>query len=690
MPEFLQPILAWFTLHPTWAGIGVFLVAGTESLAIVGLFMPGTFLMFGIGALVALGALPLWPTLVWAGAGAAAGDIVSFWLGRHYHMRLRVMWPFRRYPVLLNRGMAFFHRHGGKSVAIGRFIGPVRPVLPLVAGMLKMPPMRFLLVDIPSAAVWAPVFILPGVAFGASLQLAAEVATRLAVLLVLLVAVPWLMYWLVRWAYGVLAPRGARLLDGAVRWSREHPVLGRVTAGLVDPQEPESRALVLSALLLLFGAWGFFQLLIIVTRHHVPLPLDHTVYHFFQGLRTPWGDRVMVLITELGGQPVDLGLTLAVGTWLGLRRRWLAAGHWLAAVGFGTLATFALKAVLEIPRPVPGLYTGLSTYAFPSAHATMSTVTYGFLSVLIARELPASRRWRPYTAAALIVSLVVLSRVYLGAHWLTDVLAGVSLGLVWVALLGIAYRRHSRAPLPVTGLVGAAVLGLLAAGGWQVAYQYPRDLERYAQRHPVRVIEAAAWWRDGWRGLPALRIDLAGRPSEPLTVQWAGSLTDLKRDLRTAGWRAPPPLTAGTALRWLSSHPVLAKLPLLPQVHAGRHEALVMIHPESAAPGGTGGRQIALRLWSADLRLEPGDIPVWVGTVAEQGLYRPLGLIAIPGTGGDFAAALYALERKGLHGLQWRVVRRGREVVATRARHWNGETLLIREPPARTTVGAGP
>ena len=89
------------------------------------------------------------------------------------------------------------------------------------------------------------------------------------------------------------------------------------------------------------------------------------------------------------------------------------------------------------------------------------------------------------------------------------------------------------------------------------------------------------------------------------------------------------------------------------------------------------------------MRLEPGDIPVWVGTVAEQGLYRPLGLIAIPSTGGDFAAALYALEREGLHGLQWRRVRRGREVAATRNRHWNGETLLIREPPART-VGAGP
>ncbi len=681
MPEFLQSLLTWFAQHPTWAGIGVFLVAGTESLAIVGLFMPGVFLMFGIGALVALDALALWPTLAWATAGAAAGDIVSFWLGRHYHQRLRVMWPFRRYPGLIDRGVAFFNRHGGKSIAVGRFIGPVRPVLPLVAGMLGMAPARFLLVDIPSAAVWAPTFILPGVAFGASLQLAAEVATRLAVLLVLLVAIPWLMYWVVRWIYGALAPRAARGLDAVTRWSREHPVMGRLTAGLVDPQEPESRALVLSALLLLFGAWGFFQLLIIVTRHHVPLPLDHTVYHFFQGLRTPWGDRIMVLVTELGGQPVDLGLTLAVGLWLGLRRRWLAAGHWLAAVGFGTLATFALKAALEIPRPVPGLYTGLSTYAFPSAHATMSTVTYGFLAVLLARELPAARRWGPYTAAALIVSLVVLSRVYLGAHWLTDVLAGVSLGLVWVAVLGIAYRRHSVTPLPVGGVLGAAAAGLLLAGGWQVAYRYTDDLARYAPHHPVTTLAASGWWRDDWRRLPARRIDLAGRPSEPLNVQWAGPLPGIERALQAAGWHRPPALTAGTALRWLSSRPVLANLPLLPQVHAGRHGVLVMVRP---APGAQSHRQIALRLWNADVRLEPGAVPIWVGTVSEQDLYRPLGLIALPSAGGDFAAALHVLEGP-LHGVQWRVVRRtpghGRDD-GDPDRHWDGTTVLLRTAPA--------
>ncbi|HQU16590.1 MAG TPA: VTT domain-containing protein [Gammaproteobacteria bacterium] len=680
MPDSIQPILAWFSMHPTWAGLGVFGITCAESLAIVGLFMPGMLLMFGIGALVAVDALSLWPTLAWATAGAITGDVVSFWLGRHFHLRLKVMWPFRHYPRLMNRGVDFFHRHGGKSVAIGRFIGPVRPILPLVAGMLGMHPVRFLLVAVPAAMVWAPVFILPGVAFGASLQLAAEVATRLAVLLALVILVPWAVYWLVRRAYGLLAPRGGRLLDRALDWGHSHPVLGRITAGLVDPQEPESRALLLSALLLLLGTWGFFRILVVVTHHQIPLPLDHTVYHFSQGLRSPWGDRLMVLVTELGGQPVDISLTLAVAAWLALRRRWLAAGHWVAAVTFGVLATLGLKVILEIPRPVPDLYGGLSTYAFPSAHATLSTVTYGFLAVLIARELRPSKRWLPYTVAALIISLVVLSRIYLGAHWLTDVLAGTSLGLAWVALLGIAYRRHSTAPLEVGGVLAAALVGLLAAGVWQVGHQYRLDLQRYTQRHPIHVLTENTWWQGGWRQLPAFRIDLAGRQTEPLTVQWAGPLTTLEHTLRDHGWVTPPPLTPSTALRWLSSRPVLDKLPALPQVHNGRHGSLLMIHPEPADPVKGGQHQWVLRLWTADTRLMPGGIPVWVGTITEQSLYRPLGLVAVPRAGTRFNRAVRTLEGF-LDDLAWRAVRRHGPTTTDPNAHWNGTVLLIRALP---------
>jgi len=109
-------LLIWIAQHPYWVGIAIFLVSLSESLALVGLFIPGALAMFGIGALVAAGAVNLWAALAWAVAGAIAGDAISYWLGRHYRERLHTLWPFSRSPqLLIDQGMAFFHRHGGKS-----------------------------------------------------------------------------------------------------------------------------------------------------------------------------------------------------------------------------------------------------------------------------------------------------------------------------------------------------------------------------------------------------------------------------------------------------------------------------------------------------------------------------------------------------------------------------------------------
>lgn len=111
----LKPMIDWISANPTWAGLAVFVISLSESLAIVGLFIPGVAVMFGIGALIATGALDLWATLAWAVAGAIVGDGLSYWLGYHYKDALRERWPFRRYPALLARGERFFQRHGGKA-----------------------------------------------------------------------------------------------------------------------------------------------------------------------------------------------------------------------------------------------------------------------------------------------------------------------------------------------------------------------------------------------------------------------------------------------------------------------------------------------------------------------------------------------------------------------------------------------
>ena len=189
MTSWLDPFLQWIAHHPHGAGLAVFAVAATEGLLVLGLLVPGVLLMFGVGALVANGTMSLASTLAWAAGGAFCGDALSFLLGRHYRGHLQERWPFSRYPAILGRGGEFFHRHGGKSVILGRFVGPMRPIVPAVAGAAGMPPARFAAFDMLAAALWSPAYILPGVVFGASLGLAAKIASRLVVLVLLVLGI---------------------------------------------------------------------------------------------------------------------------------------------------------------------------------------------------------------------------------------------------------------------------------------------------------------------------------------------------------------------------------------------------------------------------------------------------------------------------------------------------------------------
>lgn len=162
MGDLVQELIGFIRLHSEWTGPIVFLVAFGESFAFVSLFVPGTAIMIAAGALVPEGAVPLMPLLVGGIAGAVVGDGISYWLGLRFGHLVPETWPFRTRPELLRTGHAFFERHGGKSIFFGRFFGPVRSVIPLVAGMMEMPPQRFWLANVASALIWAPLVTLPG------------------------------------------------------------------------------------------------------------------------------------------------------------------------------------------------------------------------------------------------------------------------------------------------------------------------------------------------------------------------------------------------------------------------------------------------------------------------------------------------------------------------------------------------
>jgi membrane protein DedA with SNARE-associated domain len=155
-------IVAFIGAHANWAGPIMFGLSFGESFAFLSFFFPGTTIMVAAGAFIPSGTLSFWPLVIGCATGAIAGDAISFSLGRWYGHLIGRVWPFSRHPELLTRGFTFFDRHGGKSVFIGRFFGPLRAIVPLVAGIAKMPVGRFWVANVLSALIWAPVLLLPG------------------------------------------------------------------------------------------------------------------------------------------------------------------------------------------------------------------------------------------------------------------------------------------------------------------------------------------------------------------------------------------------------------------------------------------------------------------------------------------------------------------------------------------------
>ena len=170
MESFLNDALDFITRHGAWAGPTLGLLTFGESLVLVGAFLPATALMVAAEALAAAGVPPLASVLIWCCAGAVLGEAVSYALERGVGPALwrhRLLRPQRR---TVARARLQFRRHGVAVIFLGRFMGPVQAVVPLVAGVMRMPARRFHLANVVSAMVWAPLMLAPGYLAGGGLR----------------------------------------------------------------------------------------------------------------------------------------------------------------------------------------------------------------------------------------------------------------------------------------------------------------------------------------------------------------------------------------------------------------------------------------------------------------------------------------------------------------------------------------
>lgn len=154
----VDTIVTFVREHESWAGPVAFIVAFGESFCFLSLLVPGTAILVGIAALLAASGIEasvLLPAILWAGFGGSLGYAVSFWIGRYFKDSVHKIWPFTTRPHLITQSQEFFETYGAFGVFLGHFFGPVRAVIPVVAGMFNMREIPFQIANVLSAFIWA-------------------------------------------------------------------------------------------------------------------------------------------------------------------------------------------------------------------------------------------------------------------------------------------------------------------------------------------------------------------------------------------------------------------------------------------------------------------------------------------------------------------------------------------------------
>lgn len=469
MDGWLAAAAIWVADNPGWLILALFATAMVESLAIAGIIVPGVAMLFGFAALAGKSGMPMSEALLWAGLGAVVGDLLSFAIGRFFKGRLHAVWPFTRYPGLINRGESFFTAHGGKSVIAGRFIGPIRPIIPLIAGALYMPWHRFLLFNLISAVGWSLVYVLPGYAVGSALASEVEPPPHFYPVIGISAAVLVLLYVVVlQFRLGV--GEGSRLYRWLESRMARYDTTHRFWRLYTNERPARKGEFPLPSIVLATGALAMFLILTqMVTFSRRIYELNQLVLEWFEMLRQPLLDIPVVAATLLGDPPVLLAAAALAILALGFRGYYAAAVHIAVAAALALISVWLFKAGLSVNRPDQVLNPPVSG-AYPSGHTTGATVLVTMAASFIAGENRKKQRWQTYVLLSLPLVPIALSRLYLGVHWLTDVLGGLLLGLAITGAVRASYSRYDRVPVWPDAFTWAAVCAwLLFSAGYLIS-----------------------------------------------------------------------------------------------------------------------------------------------------------------------------------------------------------------------------
>jgi undecaprenyl-diphosphatase len=432
----------------TYALVGA--MAFLETGAFIGFIAPGEFTVILGGVIAGQGTIQVLPLIGIVWICAIAGDSLSFYFGHRVGRRFMLKHgpKLRITEERFEKVEQYFDRHGGKTIVIGRFIGFVRPLAPFIAGTSRtMPYKRFLPYSVIGTGLWGSTFCLLGYFFWHSFSTVSKIVGRATLALGIVAGLAIAVVYLHR---RLRDPEERRKLEARVE---RHPILRPVWRMAVRPVvkvawphlrflgkrlTPGNLGIEFTVPVAIAALGGYVFILYASLLHSDRVREfagDHTAFSIASKLENKTLIDIAKVVTDLGSLPVTAALVVIATVLLAMRKRWLELGALVVGFLLVVLAVHLAKAGIDRPRP-PHSFVHTFNQSYPSGHAAYAT-TYVALAVVAARVMEGlvSRAVLIFTGVAIAV-LVGATRVYLRAHYLSDVLGGFGLGVSIFATCG--------------------------------------------------------------------------------------------------------------------------------------------------------------------------------------------------------------------------------------------------------------
>ncbi|HEC93810.1 MAG TPA: phosphatase PAP2 family protein [Candidatus Kaiserbacteria bacterium] len=546
-----------------WGYAIAFIIAFSESLALVGAFIPGTILIVIFGFLSAHGNLDVWILIIVSAFGAILGDSTSYFLGtKGTHL-------FKKENRILNishleKGTQFFARYGDKSIFVGRFIGVLRPIVPFIAGASRMKMRTFLFWNVISGISWSVAYIFLGYFFGDSFSSIEIWTGRVGVFVVLLALVIFILWYVIKqsapfWHLFFSYIRSVWMTIRTHRHTRafvrKYPLPVRFLRNRFRKNSffglplTVLSILFIGALYMLVGVLqdilAFDPIVFVDVRlaHLLFMFRDTGLIHFFLAI-TALGTFPIVIIVLIGASAIGL---------LWNKRRYVEA-LWITVIGSQLFVLLGKYFVHRIrPEGLISVYYEPS-FSFPSGHAAIAVALYGFITYMLWQHMHSFRK--KTTVLFIGVTLIFLlgfSRLYLGVHFLSDVIGGYLDGIMWLVVGAaiVLWRKYtlrenpspvSRHALHITGAVAGAVL--IISGIY--SFSYTSSITQLPQRTDItktRTVSVGNLF-SGLLALPIFTKGIVGASHVPINlIIVAPNSIALKSAFTKAGWYRADPVT---------------------------------------------------------------------------------------------------------------------------------------------------